>query len=264
MCQGVRRETWPIRRGALSDSRDGTGRIVDADGPLVVLEAKTRKCSRCTVVGRVKIVWRRLRFDSRIDVPKRVGCVIECLLAESSSMIPAVNSWQPERSSSSSSSLQVPLTPSYTSPRSAPKPPSLGSSIRAAFHRPQRPPSVRSAFSTSTSSSDNHQNHPYAQNRMAPIPVVQAHGRPEDEDDECPVCLEPLSFSFRLPGEKPHIVPECGHALHEVRSSFLPESRLLTPNDRHASPPFTGLRRVRAGRCLASPMWEFAASADAP
>lgn len=38
-----------------------------------------------------------------------------------------------------------------------------------------------------------------------------------DDEGECPVCLEPLSFSFRLPGEKPHIVPECGHALHEVR-----------------------------------------------
>jgi len=37
-----------------------------------------------------------------------------------------------------------------------------------------------------------------------------------DDEGECPVCLEPLSFSFRLPGEKPHIVPECGHALHEV------------------------------------------------
>jgi hypothetical protein len=28
--------------------------------------------------------------------------------------------------------------------------------------------------------------------------------------------VESLSFTFRLPGEKPHIVPECGHALHEV------------------------------------------------
>ena len=50
---------------------------------------------------------------------------------------------------------------------------------------------------------------------MAPLPVVSNHSTPDD-DDECPVCLEPLSFSFRLPGEKPHIVPECGHALHEV------------------------------------------------
>jgi hypothetical protein len=49
----------------------------------------------------------------------------------------------------------------------------------------------------------------------APLPVVSSHDSSEDEED-CPVCLEPLSFSFRLPGEKPHIVPECGHALHEV------------------------------------------------
>ncbi|KXN87386.1 Rho guanine nucleotide exchange factor scd1 [Leucoagaricus sp. SymC.cos] len=48
----------------------------------------------------------------------------------------------------------------------------------------------------------------------APVPVVS--NQLKDADDECPVCLEPLSFSFRLPGEKPHIVPECGHALHEA------------------------------------------------
>ncbi|KAH9036183.1 Pleckstrin homology domain-containing protein [Lactarius pseudohatsudake] len=49
----------------------------------------------------------------------------------------------------------------------------------------------------------------------APLPVVSSHDSSE-EGEECPVCLEPLSFSFRLPGEKPHIVPECGHALHEA------------------------------------------------
>ncbi|KAI0002142.1 Pleckstrin homology domain-containing protein [Russula compacta] len=49
----------------------------------------------------------------------------------------------------------------------------------------------------------------------APLPVVSSHSSSEEEE-ECPVCLEPLSFSFRLPGEKPHIVPECGHALHEA------------------------------------------------
>ncbi|WWC64019.1 uncharacterized protein I303_106625 [Kwoniella dejecticola CBS 10117] len=39
----------------------------------------------------------------------------------------------------------------------------------------------------------------------------------DDRDDEetCPVCVESLSFTYRLPGEKPHIVPGCGHALHE-------------------------------------------------
>ena len=57
---------------------------------------------------------------------------------------------------------------------------------------------------------------------MASVPAVPAHQvalvSPEDTDDEetCPVCVESLSFTFRLPGEKPHIVPECGHALHEV------------------------------------------------
>jgi hypothetical protein len=61
---------------------------------------------------------------------------------------------------------------------------------------------------------------------MPPIPVVKNHSAVED-DDECPVCLEPLSFSFRLPGEKPHIVPECGHALHEV-SPFYPEQFSLS------------------------------------
>ncbi|CAO1613355.1 unnamed protein product [Parajaminaea phylloscopi] len=31
---------------------------------------------------------------------------------------------------------------------------------------------------------------------------------------DCPVCLEPLSY--RLAGEKPHVVPNCGHALHNA------------------------------------------------
>jgi hypothetical protein len=41
---------------------------------------------------------------------------------------------------------------------------------------------------------------------------------PEDEHDadECVVCCESLGANFRLPGEKPPIVPECGHAIHEV------------------------------------------------
>ncbi len=34
------------------------------------------------------------------------------------------------------------------------------------------------------------------------------------EEADCPVCLEPLSL--RLAGEKPHVVPQCGHALHNA------------------------------------------------
>ncbi|ESK96489.1 von willebrand ring finger domain-containing protein [Moniliophthora roreri MCA 2997] len=51
---------------------------------------------------------------------------------------------------------------------------------------------------------------------IAPLPVVSNQDHHVEEEEDCPVCLEPLSFSFRLPGEKPHIVPECGHALHEA------------------------------------------------
>lgn len=36
----------------------------------------------------------------------------------------------------------------------------------------------------------------------------------EGEEASCPVCLELLSF--RLAGEKPHVVPTCGHALHHA------------------------------------------------
>jgi len=57
--------------------------------------------------------------------------------------------------------------------------------------------------------------HPYTAMSPPPLPVVSSRDA-EDFEAECPVCLEPLSFSFRLPGEKPHIVPECGHALHEA------------------------------------------------
>ncbi|ORX39121.1 Pleckstrin homology domain-domain-containing protein [Kockovaella imperatae] len=57
-----------------------------------------------------------------------------------------------------------------------------------------------------------------SQVHLAPAPAHQVTlSSSEDKDDEdiCPVCCESLSFTFRLPGEKPHIVPECGHALHE-------------------------------------------------
>jgi hypothetical protein len=37
-----------------------------------------------------------------------------------------------------------------------------------------------------------------------------------DDDVNCPICVESLSYAYRLPGEKPHVVPQCGHAMHEV------------------------------------------------
>jgi len=125
-------------------------------------------------------------------------------------------------------SHQTPLTPTYTSPRLPPTAPSFNlnkgtGTFKAFFRSPNRVrsgTSLHSAYSASASthssnfSSDKH-NHPFTAMPSAPLPVVSSHDKTDDED-ECPVCLEPLSFSFRLPGEKPHIVPECGHALHEV------------------------------------------------
>ncbi|KAF8159440.1 Pleckstrin homology domain-containing protein [Crassisporium funariophilum] len=128
------------------------------------------------------------------------------------------NSWISRSNHRDSPTPSIPLTPTYTSPRLAPKPPPnpIKSGFQAVFRTKQsRAPSLHSAYSTSTttSSSENHTPHPYS--NMGPLPVVSSHSA-MDNDDECPVCLEPLSFSFRLPGEKPHIVPECGHALHEA------------------------------------------------
>ena len=108
-----------------------------------------------------------------------------------------------------------------------PKQSSLTASLKAVFQRtPSRVPSYNSLHSSYSAASsrkpppppaqdDFRPIHPFANMVAAPLPVVSSHDA-SDEEEECPVCLEPLSFSFRLPGEKPHIVPECGHALHEV------------------------------------------------
>ena len=36
----------------------------------------------------------------------------------------------------------------------------------------------------------------------------------EEEEELCPVCL--CELSLRLKGEKPHVVPVCGHRLREL------------------------------------------------
>lgn len=69
--------------------------------------------------------------------------------------------------------------------------------------------------STSHSYPSSSSQHPYSAH-SSDVQAVLSGGNNQDEDDSCPVCLLSLSFSFRLPGEKPHVVPECGHALHEA------------------------------------------------
>ena len=130
---------------------------------------------------------------------------------------------------SSTSSHQVSLTLPYFAHSSVPETPSLPfqkpafssfKSLQNVFtrrphlHHSSSANSSQSALLAPSFESENISVHPYATMVPAPLPVVS--NRDADEEEECPVCLEPLSFSFRLPGEKPHIVPECGHALHEV------------------------------------------------
>jgi hypothetical protein len=122
------------------------------------------------------------------------------------------------------------------------------------YHRPkdfsppfhQQYPRARSGTLSSTSSTvattkSSLSHHPFATLSPPSVPTTQivltAHYSPHQrtmphpahqvnlvsqadmgEDDEtCPICVESLGFTFRLPGEKPHVVPECGHSLHEVR-----------------------------------------------
>jgi hypothetical protein len=49
-----------------------------------------------------------------------------------------------------------------------------------------------------------------------PLTVVSQEETPKQDETNCPICVESLDASFRLPGEKAHIVPECGHTIHEV------------------------------------------------
>ena len=95
------------------------------------------------------------------------------------------------------------------------RPPSSAASSRSAYSA-----ASGSHHSTLRSHTQDLHSHPFASMVHAPLPVVSSHDSSEEEE-ECPVCLEPLSFSFRLPGEKPHIVPECGHALHEVSACHI-------------------------------------------
>lgn len=114
----------------------------------------------------------------------------------------------------------APTTPTYTTPRFAPEPPSStsrGFKLQNVFGRRAASPAPN-AYAAPQPGPSHHESanlHPYGTVGPSPVPVVSSPDQLEDED-ECPVCLEPLSFSFRLPGEKPHIVPECGHSLHEA------------------------------------------------
>ncbi|KAF7309771.1 hypothetical protein MIND_00349000 [Mycena indigotica] len=87
-------------------------------------------------------------------------------------------SWA-SRGPSNHSHQVPPSTPSFTSPRPAPKPQSSGFSLSSVFSSRHRASSLRSVYSTSTTTSSN-SSHPYNSLNMhaaAPLPVVSSrHG----------------------------------------------------------------------------------------
>ncbi|WVQ73592.1 hypothetical protein IAR50_003171 [Cryptococcus sp. DSM 104548] len=79
---------------------------------------------------------------------------------------------------------------------------STNATNNATFRSPQ-PPLRVTTFSNLSSS------------KSAPNLDLPSPQQDEEPDALCPVCVEPMGATYRLPGEKPPIVPECGHALHE-------------------------------------------------
>ncbi|KAF7308563.1 hypothetical protein HMN09_00705400 [Mycena chlorophos] len=133
---------------------------------------------------------------------------------------------------SSAARRDFPSDPSfdYTSPRPPPSLPKSGFSLSAVFSGSTR---TRAPSLRSVSSSISQNSHPYSMHAAAPLPVVSSR---QDEEPTCPICLE--SLQLRIAGEKPHIVPECGHALHEAcfTAVYGPP-----PNQRSAVPRKTNL-----------------------
>ncbi|TYJ56141.1 hypothetical protein B9479_003127 [Cryptococcus floricola] len=138
-----------------------------------------------------------------------------------------------------------PSTPSTPSSSSKPKP-------KPSFLSPQPPhsrsgPTPLTGLSSSKSAPDLDSlspSHPHShthltqrererQREMPPLQPVVLSTQDEEEDDMCPVCVEPMGATYRLPGEKPPIVPECGHALHEECFSHV-----------YGTPPAEGSRKV--------------------
>lgn len=92
----------------------------------------------------------------------------------------------------------------------------------APIHRAPSPPSapppahLRAASSHLASSRSHPDISSMARMQSAPAHQVTLAEEGVEDEEKCPICVESLSFTYRLPGEKPHVVPECGHALHEV------------------------------------------------
>ncbi|KAL7414666.1 hypothetical protein BDY24DRAFT_414377 [Mrakia frigida] len=47
-----------------------------------------------------------------------------------------------------------------------------------------------------------------------PLALIVSSDSDEDETYKCPVCVERMGSDYRIQGEKPDVIPECGHAIH--------------------------------------------------
>ncbi|GAA6036655.1 hypothetical protein JCM8097_001276 [Rhodosporidiobolus ruineniae] len=101
-------------------------------------------------------------------------------------------------SSSSKSLLSLASRRSRASSSRAPPPP-------ASLTPPPSPPLTRSSPSTIPRT-------PPTPAHRSDLPMSAVSDAREADEDSCPICLEALSL--RLAGEKPHVVPVCGHRLH--------------------------------------------------
>lgn len=92
--------------------------------------------------------------------------------------------------------------PSYEASSSAPLPP-----LEAAYH-----PYATSSRHQALSSPPHQQAKSQTARSVSLGNITGREAREAEQDVECPICLE--SLSIRLQGEKPHVVPMCGHKLH--------------------------------------------------
>jgi len=77
------------------------------------------------------------------------------------------------------------------------------------------PPSPSAPFSTLPPSPSQHHNFSQSQGRSGSGGQSKStQSKAQMDSASCPVCLEPLSY--RLSGERPHVMPVCGHALHNA------------------------------------------------
>lgn len=57
---------------------------------------------------------------------------------------------------------------------------------------------------------------------VAPLALVVTEEEEDDDAYKCPVCVEKMGAEYRIQGEKPDVIPECGHSIHHVNLfSFL-------------------------------------------